>query len=117
MKTRHKIILVLGVFFLLPSATIASLALVLPLEPAATYNSDNCWYEVNGIMQPCPPWETQIPPCPVDGITWPCEIKTERFVFFLTFLVTASPLFITGAVLSIIIRRYDRKRGIERDKG
>ncbi len=57
----------------------------------------------------------QIPPCSVDGITWPCEIKTERHVFFLTFLVTASPLFMAGAILPVIIRRYDRKRGIEKD--
>lgn len=101
MKTRNKIILVSGIFFLSPLVMISYLVLA-PLpslpEPLYTGNPDECWYEDG------------------DGVMQPCQIETGKFAFFVIFLVIASPFFIIGAILLAIICHLAKQKASGRNE-
>ena len=100
MKTSTLIII--GIFFLLPLAVVSYLTLLPDMNdkelPSYTGNPNECWYEdENGTMLPC-------------------EIETGKSAFFIIFLIMASPFFISGTIVLIIIRHSEKKKHRERNE-
>ena len=98
MKINTLIIIV--VFFLLPLAVISYLMLLPDMSdkelPPYTGNPNECWYEdENGTMLPC-------------------EIETGKFTFFTIFLIMASPFFVIGAILLVIIRYIEKRKHLKK---
>jgi hypothetical protein len=96
MKTM--ILIILGIFFLLPLTIISYLTLLpdrINEEQAYTGNPNECWYDEG------------------DGIMRPCDIETGEFAFFVIFLIVASPVFTTGAILLLITHYREKKKSSE----
>jgi len=99
MKTR--LLIIIGIFFLLPLMIISYLVLLPDMNhevPNYTGNPNECWYD-NG-----------------DGIMQPCQIETGEFTFFVIFLIMASPLFVTGTILLVLIHYYEKKKTLRKNE-
>ena len=94
-------LIVVGVFFLLPLSIISYLILLSDMnnkEPPYTGNPNECWYDDG------------------NGNMLPCEIETGKSAFFVIFLIMASPFFIIGTIVLIIIRYVEKKKHREKNE-
>ncbi len=92
-------LIIVGVFFLLPSSIMPYIVL-LPdmniIDSRHTGNPNECWYEdENGTMLPC-------------------QIETGESTFFVIYLIMASPIFMIGTILLIIIRYVGKRKHLKK---
>ncbi len=59
-------------------------------------NPNECWYDDG------------------NGIMLPCQIETGESTFFVVYLIMASPFFMSGLILLIIIRYVEKKKHFEK---